>query len=69
MDVRGSLIEAIQKALLELTLDLSFDEIKLERPANPDHGDWSTNVALDIIKLRDYNHYGVIIYYLLFRVP
>ncbi|MDG2211240.1 MAG: arginine--tRNA ligase [Acidimicrobiales bacterium] len=55
MDVRGSLIEAIQKALLELTLDLSFDEIKLERPANPDHGDWSTNVALAISKTLNRN--------------
>jgi len=55
MDVRGSLIEAIQKALLELTLDLSLDEIQLERPANPDHGDWSTNVALAISKTLNRN--------------
>jgi len=50
MDVRSSLIEAIQKALQKLTVDLSFEEIHLERPANPEHGDWSTNVALAISK-------------------
>ena len=55
MDVRGSLIEAIQKALLELTVDLSLDEIQLERPANSDHGDWSTNIALAISKTLNRN--------------
>ena len=55
MDVRGSLTEAIKKALSELTLDLSLDEIQLERPANPDHGDWSTNIALAISKTLNRN--------------
>ena len=55
MDVRGSLIEAIQKALLESAVDLSLEEIQLERPANSDHGDWSTNVALAISKTLNRN--------------
>ena len=55
MDVRGSLIEAIQKALLESAVDLSLEEIQLERPANSDHGDWSTNIALAISKTLNRN--------------
>ncbi|HIG25811.1 MAG TPA: arginine--tRNA ligase [Acidimicrobiia bacterium] len=50
MDVRQSLIEAIQDALVALGVDPLPTSIQIERPANPDHGDWSTNVALATAK-------------------
>ena len=45
MDVRDILIEAVRAALAGLGVEAP-DAVQLERPANPDHGDWSTNVAL-----------------------
>ena len=50
MNVRDRLIEAIEQALHDLNVDFSLQEIHLERPANTDHGDWSTNIALATAK-------------------
>lgn len=46
MDVRDILIESVRSALIELGVDPLPTGISLERPANPEHGDWSTNAAL-----------------------
>jgi len=46
MDVRDLLIESVRSALVDLGIDPPPAEVSLERPANPEHGDWSTNVAL-----------------------
>ena len=46
MDVRDTLIDAVRAALVELGVDPVPAVVQLARPANPDHGDWSTNVAL-----------------------
>jgi len=44
--IRDSLAEAVRNALVALAVDPLPEQISLERPANRDHGDWSTNVAL-----------------------
>ena len=49
MDVRESIKNLIREALLGLGLDASV-EVHLERPANSQHGDWSTNIALALAK-------------------
>ncbi len=46
MDVRDHLRTALREALAAAGIDPPPDEIALERPANRDHGDWSSNVAL-----------------------
>ncbi|MDP6160943.1 MAG: hypothetical protein QF881_08790, partial [Acidimicrobiales bacterium] len=46
MDVRDILIESVRSALIDLGVDPPPAEVGLERPANPEHGDWSTNAAL-----------------------
>jgi arginyl-tRNA synthetase len=46
MDVRDQLRSALADALAAAGVDPLPTEISLERPANPDHGDWSSNVAL-----------------------
>ena len=45
MDVRDNLIDAVRVALVGLGVEPP-DALQLERPANPDHGDWSTNAAM-----------------------
>lgn len=50
MDVRESLRSALREALQAAGVDPVPDEIALERPANPEHGDWSSNVALATAK-------------------
>ncbi len=50
MDVRDHLRDALRTALAEAGVDPLPDEIALERPANLDHGDWSSNVALATAK-------------------
>ena len=49
MDVRESIKNLIREALSGLGLE-SPTEIHLERPANVEHGDWSTNVGLVLAK-------------------
>ena len=46
MDVRDHLRKALGAALADAGVDPVPDDIALERPANRDHGDWSSNVAL-----------------------
>ena len=46
MDVRDSITDAVRSVLADLGVDPSSTTVQLERPGNPDHGDWSTNVAL-----------------------
>ena len=46
MDVREHLRNGLRVALAEAGIDPLPDDIALERPANRDHGDWSSNVAL-----------------------
>ena len=46
MDVRDSITDAVRSVLADLGVDPSSTIVQLERPGNPDHGDWSTNVAL-----------------------
>ena len=48
MDVRDQLRAALADALTAAGVDPVPAEIVLERPANPEHGDWSSNVALGI---------------------
>jgi len=55
MDVRHTLIDAVRTALTDLGVDPLPDVVQLERPANPDHGDWSTNVALVSAKVAGQN--------------
>ncbi len=50
MDVREHLRAGLRAALTEAGIDPLPDEIALERPANRDHGDWSSNVALATAK-------------------
>ena len=50
MDVRDHLRDALRVALADAGVDPVPDEIALERPANRDHGDWSSNVALATAK-------------------
>ncbi len=46
MDVRDSITDAVRSVLADLGVDPLPMVVQLERPGNPDHGDWSTNVAL-----------------------
>ena len=50
MDVRDHLRAGLRAALAEAGIDPVPDDIALERPANRDHGDWSSNVALATAK-------------------
>ena len=49
MDVRESIKNLIRDSLSNLGLEMTA-EIHLERPANVEHGDWSTNIALALAK-------------------
>ena len=46
MDVRDSLIDSVRVVLTRLGVTPDPGVIQVERPSNPDHGDWSTNAAL-----------------------
>lgn len=48
-DVRRGLAEAVAAALADL--GVGGDDPAMERPARPEHGDWSTNAALAAAKL------------------
>jgi arginyl-tRNA synthetase len=50
MDVRDQLRSALREALVAAGVDPLPEEINLERPGNPSHGDWSSNVALATAK-------------------
>ena len=46
MDVRDSLIDSVRAVLTRLGVTPDPGVVQVERPSNPDHGDWSTNAAL-----------------------
>ena len=46
MDVRDSLIDSVRVVLTRLGVTPDPGVVQVERPSNPDHGDWSTNAAL-----------------------
>jgi arginyl-tRNA synthetase len=46
MMITEALSDAIQQAFLDLGVDRCGEEVHLERPARPEHGDLSSNVAL-----------------------
>ncbi|MFN2607657.1 MAG: arginine--tRNA ligase [Acidimicrobiales bacterium] len=48
--IRDTLASAVRATLGALGVDPVPDQVALERPARPDHGDWSTNVALTSAK-------------------
>lgn len=50
MDVRQHLRSALAAALFGAGIDMQREQIAIERPANPEHGDWSSNVALATAK-------------------
>jgi len=45
--IRNVLAEAV--AAGDLAVDVP-DEVRVERPRNRDHGDWSTNISLQLAK-------------------
>ena len=50
MDVRDHLRTALRTALADAGIDPVPDEIPIERPRDPEHGDWSSPVALAVAK-------------------
>jgi len=50
MTIRDTLARSVRAALVDLGVDPVPDVVHLERPARPEHGDWSTNVALALAK-------------------
>jgi len=53
--IKEQLLASVAKALGELGVDPVPAAVVIERPANPDHGDWSTNAALVSSKLAKTN--------------
>ncbi len=53
--IRDELLAAVRAALSSLGVDPVPDSVVVERPANRDHGDWSTNGALVCSKLAGRN--------------
>ena len=50
MDVRQHLRSALAAALAGAGVDTPAEAVGMERPANPDYGDWSSSVALATAK-------------------
>jgi arginyl-tRNA synthetase len=48
--IRACLVDAVAGGRLRLEPASVPDEVRVERPRNRDHGDWSTNVALQLAK-------------------
>jgi arginyl-tRNA synthetase len=44
--IRETLAEAVRAILADLGVEAAPGAVRLERPARPEHGDWSTNAAL-----------------------
>jgi arginyl-tRNA synthetase len=49
-DLVTTLVERRRAAGDEVSLELSADQVALERPKNRDHGDWASNVAMRVAK-------------------
>jgi arginyl-tRNA synthetase len=50
MTTERCLADGIVAALATLNISIKAEEVQLVRPARPEHGDWSTNVALIVAK-------------------
>ena len=48
--IRSAVLSAVSANSINLALEEVPSEIVVERPKNPEHGDWATNVALQISK-------------------
>ena len=48
--IRETLAEAVHATLADLGVEAPADAVRMERPARPEHGDWSTNAALVLAK-------------------
>ncbi|MFC5369759.1 arginine--tRNA ligase [Arcanobacterium bovis] len=48
--IRTSLLEAISENLIDLSEEDIPVEIKVERPRSREHGDWATNIAMQLAK-------------------
>ncbi len=48
--IRDTLTQAVHATLAALGVDPVPDSVEVRRPAQPDHGDWSTNAALVVAK-------------------
>ncbi|GIG30260.1 arginine--tRNA ligase [Cellulomonas marina] len=48
--VRAALVQAVEDGTLALDPALLPDEVRMERPRQREHGDWATNVALQLGK-------------------
>ena len=48
--IRNALLDAAQAGTLPLEAEHIPDAVKVERPRNRDHGDWATNVAMQLAK-------------------
>ncbi|MGH1504210.1 MAG: arginine--tRNA ligase [Acidimicrobiales bacterium] len=53
--MRDTLLEAVRSALGTLGVDPVPDAVVIERPANREHGDWSTNASLVCAKIAKMN--------------
>ncbi len=53
--IRDQLLDAVKAGLVELGVAEVPDAVVVERPANRDHGDWSTNAALVCSKIAGRN--------------
>ncbi|MDZ7679024.1 MAG: arginine--tRNA ligase [Acidimicrobiales bacterium] len=53
--IRDALADAVRITLRALEIDPLPERVHLERPANREHGDWSTNVALATAKQAGWN--------------
>ena len=69
--IRSAVHSAIDQGLLELNPNDIPVDIVVERPKNPDHGDWATNIALQIGKKAGLNprEAAQILHVLLAQVP
>lgn len=46
MSIADTLAESVATELTTLGIETRAEDVHLERPARPEHGDWSTNIAL-----------------------
>ncbi|HKH87220.1 MAG TPA: arginine--tRNA ligase [Acidimicrobiales bacterium] len=53
MSIADALAGSVSAALNTLAIECSAGDVHLERPARPEHGDWSTNIALVMAKRAD----------------
>ncbi|MGI5897692.1 MAG: arginine--tRNA ligase [Candidatus Dojkabacteria bacterium] len=51
MDITKKITELISEAILSLDYDIPTDQIDVEKPNNPDMGEYSTNVAMKFAKV------------------